>query len=324
MTYALAVEALAGVEAPPRAQAIRTLVAEMERVHSHLLWLGVTAHEAGFDTLFMYSWRDREAILDALEALCGNRVNYSVNVLGGVKFDVTDEIAASIHQAIDILHPRTVHYLNVVTHDAAFLQRTRGVGISTPQQAELLGLIGPPARAAGLRRDVRADAPYAAYAAYVPQVITTTAGDLAARCEVRVRELFESYRLIREVLNTLPQGELTTRMKRNVPPGEVIQRVEAPRGEALYFVRSKGGETPDRVKIRTPTLCNIASVAVMAVGAQLADVPLLLAGVDPCFSCNDRTVRVRQAGAGDQLLRWGQLRQYGIDFYAQKRTATHA
>ncbi|MCZ7668938.1 MAG: nickel-dependent hydrogenase large subunit [Chloroflexi bacterium] len=125
-TYARGVERLAEVEVPPRAQAIRVLVAELERIHSHMLWFGVAAHEAGFDTLFMFSWRDRETIMDVLEALSGNRVNYSANVLGGVKFDVPDEQRKTILEAVDFLEERTRHYLEVVTTDAMFLQRTRG------------------------------------------------------------------------------------------------------------------------------------------------------------------------------------------------------
>ncbi|HRL14751.1 MAG TPA: nickel-dependent hydrogenase large subunit, partial [Aggregatilineales bacterium] len=143
MTYSIGVEMLAGVTAPPRANAIRTLVAELERLHSHLLWLGVSAHEAGFDTLFMYSWRDREVIMKLLETLAGNRVNYSVNVLGGVKFDITPELAAEINAGLDLLEPRLNHYLEIVSSDAAFLRRTRGVGVTTREQAEALGVTGP-------------------------------------------------------------------------------------------------------------------------------------------------------------------------------------
>ena len=134
--YALGVEALAGVQVPPRAQAIRVLVAELERVHSHLLWLGVAAHEGGFDTLFMYSWRDREVIMDVLEGLTGNRVNYSCNVLGGVKFDVDQKQADAIRRAIDLLEPRTHHYLKVVTTDETLIGRTRNVGKMTADEAE--------------------------------------------------------------------------------------------------------------------------------------------------------------------------------------------
>src|SRR5664279_3988687 len=131
LAFCLGVERLAGVSAPPRAQATRVLVAEMERIHSHLLWLGVAAHEAGFDTLFMYAWRDRETIMDALETFTGNRVNYSANLLGGVKCDVTPEIADLIHRAVDSLEVRTRHYLDVITNDDLLTERTRGVGMMT-------------------------------------------------------------------------------------------------------------------------------------------------------------------------------------------------
>jgi ech hydrogenase subunit E len=312
--YALGVEALAGVTAPPRAQAIRVLVAELERVHSHLLWLGVAAHEGGFDTLFMYSWRDRETIMDLLEGLTGNRVNYSANVLGGVKFDVNEKHADDIRRGIDYLEERTRHYLNVVSTDETFLGRTRGVGTMTMEQAEELGAVGPTARAAGVRRDIRADAPYAGYHDFPVNVIVAKGGDLDAKFVVRMKELFESYRVIREILDKLPPGELSTKVKAKIPAGEVISRVEAPRGELLYFLKSDGGTNPSRVKVRTPSLCNWASVMVTAPGHKLADIPMLLAGIDPCFSCNDRLVTIRRASSADTWT-WAQLRRYGIEYH---------
>ncbi len=317
--YCLGVERLAGVEVPPRAQAIRQLVAELERVHSHLLWIGVSAHEAGFDTLFMFSWRDRETVMDLLEGLAGNRVNYSVNLLGGVKCDVDDALSDAIHTGIDFLEGRTRHYQDVVTGDTMFLQRTRGVGLMTRQQAELLGAVGPTARASGLTRDVRVDAPYLAYQDFPINVMTATAGDLEARFAVRVNELFESYRVIREILDNLPPGELETRMPRRVKEGETISRVEAPRGELFYFIQSNGTDTPSRIRVRTPTICNLTSVVKLAVGHQLADVPMILAGIDPCFSCNDRMVIVERDGSERQGWTWETLRRYGIEAYHERR-----
>jgi ech hydrogenase subunit E len=288
MAYCLGVERLGGVTAPPRAQAIRTMVAELERIHSHLLWLGVSAHEAGFDTLFMYSWRDRETIMDFLEAFTGNRVNYSLNVLGGVKVDITGELAKDLLAGLDFLEKRTNHYLEVVTNDASFLQRTRGVGVMTRHQAEVLGVVGPTARASGVLRDIRTEAPYAAYDAFPVRVVIDERGDLEARFVVRLKELLESYRLVREILANVPDGDLAVRMPRRIKPGETVSRVEAPRGELFYFLKSNGADKPARVHARTPTICNMASVARLAIGHQLADVPLILAGIDPCFSCNDR------------------------------------
>ena len=314
--YTLAVEQLANVQAPPRAQAIRILVAELERIHSHFLWMGVSAHEAGFDTLFMYAWRDREKVMDLLEELTGNRVNYSANLLGGVKFNVDAAQAQSIRSTLDFLEERVSHYKDVVTHDEMFLQRTRGIGVMTRSQAEVMGAVGPTARASNVPRDLRTIAPYSAYSQFPVQMILDTRGDLEARFEVRLEELFESIRLIREILNAMPEGELTIRMPRRIPAGEAVVRLEAPRGEVFYFIKSNGTDKPERLKIRTPTICNLNSVVRLAVGHQLADAPMILAGIDPCFSCNDRMVQISKASDGSEYsMSWKELRQHGIDYY---------
>ncbi len=314
MAYALGVEKLANVQAPPRAQAIRELIAELERVHSHLLWLGVAAHEGGFDTLFMYSWRDRETVMDLLETITGNRVNYSANVLGGVKIDISEDQADAVRRGMDFLEERSKHYMKVVTEDETFLGRTRNIGVMTLEQATKLGAVGPTARASGLPRDIRAEAPYAGYPEFPVKVITSEAGDLEARFVVRIQELYESFRLIREILDHLPSGDLTVRVPRRIPEGEVISRVEAPRGELFYFMKSNGSDKPERIKVRTPSLCNWASVLTTAVGHKLADMPMILAGIDPCFSCNDRMITIK--GQSDpRLWNWEDLRQYGIEYY---------
>lgn len=312
--YALGVEKLANVEAPPRAQAIRTLVAELERIHSHLLWLGVAAHEGGFDTLFMYAWRDRETVMDILEMLSGNRVHYSVNILGGVKVNINQQISDTILKGMDFLEGRTHYYLNVVTTDETFLGRTRNIGKMTREQAEALATVGPTARASGVPYDIRADAPYAAYPQYPVRVVTDTAGDLEARFVVRLKELLETYRLVREILTSLPEGDLQVRVPRRIPDNEAISRVEAPRGELFYYLRSNGGEHPERIKVRTPSLCNWASVLNFVVGHNLADIPMILAGIDPCFSCNDRMVTLT-SGADSHKWSWEKLRRYGIEYY---------
>jgi ech hydrogenase subunit E len=315
-TYCLGVEKLAGVTAPPRAQAIRALVAELERIHSHLLWLGVAAHEAGFDALFMYSWRDRETVMDILETLTGNRVNYSVNVLGGVKYDVTSEHTATIHKGLGFLEERTRHYLDVVNHDALFLRRTQGIGIMSYQQALEGGLTGPTARASGVARDIRVDVPYLTYVDHPTTPVYEYDGDLKARFVVRIRELFESYHYIRALLDALPESELTARMPRRIKAGETISRVEAPRGELFYFIKSNGSDKPERIHLRTPTLSNIASVTQLVIGQQLADVPMILVGIDPCFSCNDRMTVIRKDSQPD-IWNGEKLRRYGIEYYGK-------
>jgi ech hydrogenase subunit E len=309
--YTLAVEKLAGVTAPPRAQAIRTLVGELERIHSHFLWLGVAAHEGGFDTLFMYSWRDREVVMDLLENISGNRVHYSTNILGGVKIDLDDEKMQAIRKGMDYLEDRTKYYMDVVTTDGTFLGRTSGVGVMSRDQAETLGAVGPTARASGVRRDIRVDSPYAAYNEFPARLINDERGDLQARFVVRLNELLDAYRIVRDILDRFPTGELSVRVPRRIPAGETVSRVEAPRGELLYFVRSGGGENPERVKARTPSLCNWASISSVAVGHKLADMPMLLVGIDPCFSCNDRRVTIRCPDATQEWT-WEDLRKYGV------------
>lgn len=314
MAFALGTEKLAGVKAPPRAQAIRELIAELERIHSHLLWLGVAAHEGGFDTLFMYTWRDRETVMELLEMLTGNRVNYSANVIGGVKIDVNKDQKDALKYGMDFLEERTKHYMKVVTEDETFLGRTRNIGLMTKEQAELLGAVGPTARASGVQRDVRVDSPYAGYDMFPVKLVTEPAGDLEARFVVRINELYESYRLVRKIVSKLPDGELTVKVPRRIPEGETISRVEAPRGELFYFMRSNGTDKPDRIKVRTPSLCNWASVLTLAVGHKLADMPMILAGIDPCFSCNDRMVTINR-GSDTQVWSWEDLRKYGIAYY---------
>jgi NADH-quinone oxidoreductase subunit D len=313
--FVLGVEKLAGVQAPPRAEAIRVLAAELERIHSHLLWFGVAAHEAGFDTLFMYTWRDREVVMDILETLSGSRVHYSVNILGGVKIDIDQKLSDVIRKDMDFLEERTEYYMKVVTTDDTFLGRTRGIGSLSKDRAKLLGAVGPTARASGVKRDIRVNAPYSGYKEFPVKMVIDQTGDLEARFVVRLKELYESYRLIREILEKIQPGEITTRIKRKIPEGEVISRVEAPRGELFYYIKSNGTEMPDRVKVRTPSLCNWGTITDVAVGHKLADMPMLLAGIDPCFSCNDRMVEIRSDSQSSQMMNWDGLRKYGIEYY---------
>jgi NADH-quinone oxidoreductase subunit D len=306
--YVNGVEKLAKVLAPPRAQAIRQLVACLERIHSHFLWLGVAAYEAGFETLLMYSWRDREIVMNILEQMTGNRVNYSASVLGGVKFDVTAANAEAIRRGMEKIEERAKHYLHVVTTDTSFLARAQGVGVTSKEEADALGLLGPTLRAAGVTRDVRVDAPYGSYTQF--PVTACVAGDLAARFKVRMLETLESVRVVRAILDGLPEGDLTVKFPRKIPAGETISRFEAPRGELFYYIKSNGTDMPERVKIRTPSICNWIYVLKKAVGSQMADVPPLLAGIDPCFSCNDRMIVVNRRGGDRRIWTRDELRRH--------------
>ncbi len=317
--FVQAVEEIMGLEVPPRALYIRTIVAELERIHSHLLWLGVAGHEVGFDTFFMYTWRDRELVMDLLELISGNRVNYAINNIGGVRRDLGPEAAEGILRALPVLEERTRYYQHVATNDSTFLARLQGVGVIPYQQAVDLCAVGPLARASGVDADVRRDEPYAAYGEIPFNVITHTGGDNLARAVVRVGELYESIGMLRYCVEHLPDGPIAVRPRRRVGPGEAISRYEAPRGEDIHYVRANGSDRPDRVKVRAPTLANLPTIMQALRGVHLADVPITLASIDPCFSCTDRLVRLAPAGGGDgKVWTWAQLRDYGIRWYGGK------
>ncbi len=314
-----AVEEVAGIQIPPRASYIRTLIAELERVHSHLLWLGVAGHEVGYDSLFMYSWRDREVVMDLLALLTGNRVNYGVNTIGGVRRDVSKDQYADILKAVDILEERTKYYIKVATEEITFIKRLSGVGKLTKEDVETMCVIGPTGRASGLDRDTRRDDPYAAYGDLEFKVITDTHGDVYGRAVVRVLELMESFKLIRQIINKMPDGPIVVKVPRKVPEGEAISRYEAPRGEDVHYVKGNGTDKPERVKVRAPTMANVQAVKKMLENYYLADIPIVVAAIDPCFSCTDRTIQVSRIDTGrTDIMDWESLRKYSIDWYAKK------
>ncbi len=287
-TFCMAVESIAGIEIPRRAAYIRLIMAELERLHSHLLWAGVGAEDIGFHSLFMEVFQLRERVMDTLEAISGNRVNYGMNCVGGVLRDIPDPrvhlpVLDHLEKAIrDAVIP-------IFTEDRTVLARTRGCGVLTRAQAQEWAVVGPVARASGLDIDVRRDQPYLAYAELGFQPVVRPEGDVQARVVVRALEMLESLRLLREALQGLPAGPLrATAGLPSIPAGEATVRTEAPRGEALYYVASEGGNGPARVKIRTPSFVNIPVLEAMVVGQPLADLSIIQASVDPCISCTDR------------------------------------
>jgi len=317
--FAQAVEEIAGLELPKRALYIRTLIGELERIHSHLLWLGVAGHEIGFDTLLMYTWRDREIVMDILALLTGNRVNYSINTIGGVRRDITTEQIPQILKAIDTLEERTKYYAKVATEDTTITARLSGIGLLSHDNVLKLGVVGPTARASGVKRDVRKDDPYAAYGEIDFNVITDDHCDVYGRTLVRVGELMESYKIIRQVLAKLPEGPITVKAPRKIPVGQAVSRYEAPRGEDLHYVKSNGTDKPDRVKVRAPTLANVQAVAEMLKDRYLADMPIVVAAIDPCFSCTDRMTSISTADKDDKtFMSWPKLRTYSIEWYSRQ------
>ncbi len=315
--YIQALEELAGLQVPKRGLYIRTLIAELERVHSHLLWLGVAAHEVGFDTLLMYTWRDRELVMDHLAEIGGNRVNYAVNTMGGVRRDLSADEIAHILKDVDTLEERTKYYAQVATQESTLIARLSKVGYLSKADAELLGAVGPTSRASGLDRDVRRDDPYAAYGDVQFKVCLDDHCDVYGRVLVRVGELFESYNIIRQLMKNLPEGPIAVKSPRRIAAGEVFSRYEAPRGEDCHYVKSNGTDKPERVKIRAPTLANWRAVRKMIEGNYLADAPIIIAAIDPCFSCTDRAIELVRP-AGGEVLTWDQLRRHGIEWHRKQ------
>ena len=319
--YVQCVEEAMDLEIPERAEYIRVIVAELERIHSHLLWLGVAAHEIGFDTLFFYIWRDREVVMDLLELISGNRVNYAMPTIGGVRRDITPEMEKELRKGLKILYERTEYYKQICLNEKTILQRAVGVGILTPRQAVELCAVGPTLRASGIKSDVRADDPYIAYDRIPFEVVTYDWCDVAARVMVRIDEVLEAIKMIEYCLDHMPRGPIRVKVPvmMKVPEGEVVSRVEAPRGELIHYLVSRGGIKPYRYKIRSPTLGNIPAVCEMLKGGYIADVPIVLAAIDPCFSCTDRIVFYDVGKDKRWVWTHEQLRRYGIEFYKRNR-----
>ena len=302
LAFTQAVENAAGIEVPPRAQYIRTIIGELERVHSHLLWAGVGAHELGFDTLLHLTWNVREKSMDLLEELTGNRVDYAIPVFSGVRRDVPAEKAHLAFEALEYYKGLLQQMIDAFLKDKTVEMRTRNIGVLTYEQAVELCAVGPTARASGVKKDVRQDMPYLAYADMPVKAITPedygveTVGDVYDMIIVRLLEVKQSIEIIEFCLENLPSGELMSIPK--VPAllatlkkasGEGIGRHEAPRGEVIHYVRlEEGMEEPAAWKVKAPTYSNLMAWVPMFLGDEIADVPIIAASIDPCMCCMDR------------------------------------
>jgi NADH-quinone oxidoreductase subunit D len=298
--YVQGVEKLMEIEPPRRGLYIRYLVSELERIHSHLLWLGVAGHEAGFDSFFMYTWRDREVVMDLLEMISGNRVHYAINTLGGVRRDIDEAQRQKILDGVAVLRARSEYYFKIGANEPTFVGRLAGVGPLTKQEAIDNCAVGPVARASGVARDVRKDDPHAFYDEAPFDVCTADSCDVLGRTVVRIKELFESYKIIEFILKNLPAGPVAVRAPRRAKPNEVVSRYEAPRGGNIHYIVSNGTEKPERLKVRAPTLANYPATVVMLRQGFIADIPLIFAAIDPCICCAERTVEIVNARSGEE------------------------
>jgi NADH-quinone oxidoreductase subunit D len=287
-TFCHAVERLLEIDVPQRAYYVRALMCELERVHSHLLWLGIIAKHVGLDTIFMHTWHDRELALDIMEELSGGRVSHATNQIGGVRFDLTDDQEAMIRSTITDLSLRVNNLLDVIENEPALQARTRGVAKVSPEMIRQYCVVGPVARASGVDVDFRRDDPLPPYDKLDFNVITHNDGDAWARTVIRAEEARESLILCERILNEMPDGPVHVRAPPRVPEGEVVIRSEAPRGELFYYLRSDGSDKPARLKIRTPTLAVLSLLPKQLSSIHVADIPVVMAGIDLCIACADR------------------------------------
>ena len=303
--FTQAVEDLLAVEVPPRANYIRTIIAEGERIHSHLLWLGLAGHFLGYNTIFMWAWKLREEILDVMEILSGNRNNYAMFKVGGVRRDIQAQDIPTVLGKINSIVPTLEKLEKAVVDDPVLRARTEGVGVLSKEAAVDYCAVGPTARASGVARDIRKHCPYGAYDQVEWNMIVTQNGDVFDKVLVRIKELFESVKIIKTCLSRLPQGEIDRHIQ-DIPPGEGIGHIEAPRGECFHYVRSDGTNRPVRHKIRAPTYMNLPTFKATVVGGTISDAAITLAAIDPCYCCTERMAVINRQGkklwTGEDLL----------------------
>lgn len=288
--FANAMEEIADVEVPDRAKYIRSIIGELERLHSHLLWVGLAGHFLGYDTVFMWAWKYREPVLDLFEMISGNRNSYAMFKIGGVRRDIEKARIPQVRKELDFLKKKTNLLIGAVMDDPVIHARTKGVGILTKEDVIDYAAVGPTIRASGIPIDVRADDPYAAYDMVDWNVVTAEGCDVFAKAEVRLIEMLESIKIIDQCLDGLektPEGDIAVKVK-EVPEGMGTGHAEAPRGEVFHFVQTDGSNSPTRHKIRAPSYVNIATFKKACVGQTISDATISLAAVDPCYCCTER------------------------------------
>ncbi len=286
MCYCQALEALMNVEVPRRAKFLRVIWSELHRIHSHLLWLGLYADAFGFESVFMQFWKIRERIMDINESTAGNRVIVSVNQVGGTRRDLSPSQCEWILKELVEVEKGIKDLEATMLDNYTVKKRTIGKGVLSKEMAYELGAAGPTLRASGVAQDLR-QLQYEAFDELDFEPVVETGGDAYARGVVRFRETLQSIDLVRQAISRLPGGETAAKVK-GKPEGEVVRRVEQPRGECLYYLNANGTKFLDRLRIRTPTFANIPPLAHMLPGMELADVPVLILSIDPCISCTER------------------------------------
>ena len=286
-TYSMVVENVLGITIPERACYLRVVAEEIKRIASHLFNTAIQAHIIGFKSLFMHVMEVREMMQDLKETVYGNRMNLAANCIGGVKYNVTPELLDYMLKTLAKVEPHVDEIREIYATNGMVLGRTKGLGLLPKEDALNLGLVGPVARGSGVAIDVRKDSPYAAYGKLDFKAITETGCCVNSRTMVRLHEIFESFSLIRQCIERMPEGEVTAPM-RQIRTAEACARTEAPRGEVFYYIRTNGTDMPSRLKWRVPSYMNWKALGVMMRDCKVADVALITNSIDPCVSCTER------------------------------------
>jgi NADH-quinone oxidoreductase subunit D len=289
-----AIEDVDNIEIPLRARYIRTLVGELERIHSHLLWLGLAGHFIGYDTLWMWAWKWREPVLQMFEIISGNRNHYGMLRVGGVAKDVNPDSIPELLNILNDIEKKMLMITKAANDDPVLHTRLKNVGILTHQAAIDYCAVGPTARASGVHTDVRKDEPTDAYDLVDFNEIVLNNGDVYDKLVVRVLEIIESIKIVRQCLEKLREANspILNDVK-EVSPGEGIGRYEAPRGEVFHFVKTDGTNRPIRHKVRAPSYVNIPTFQASCKGIPIADALITLASIDPCYCCTERSVKIK-------------------------------
>ncbi len=290
MGYCEAVEKLQGAEVPPRAKYVRTILAELQRLASHLLWLGTHALDIGAMTPLFYTFREREEILKIFENYCGARLTTHAFRIGGLQYEVYDGFEDQIRKFCDDFEKKIDEYEQLLTLNRIWIGRTKGVGVLTAADAIALGVSGPVLRGSGVKWDLRKAQPYEAYDELDFEIPVGEKGDTYDRYLVRLEEMRQSRRIVRQAVDRLPTGPIAGRVPRVLkpPPGEVYHSIESPKGELGYYVVSDGTTHPYRVRIRPPSFINLQALDKMIRGHLIADVVAVIGTIDIVMGEVDR------------------------------------
>jgi NADH-quinone oxidoreductase subunit D len=276
------VETLMGLKIPERAEHLRVTVMELQRVASHLLWFGTYLLDLGALSPLLYAFIDREKILSFFNELCGARLTYNYMRVGGVKWDAPEGWIEKVKEFVPYMRNQIKDYHKLVTGNEVLINRLKGVGVITQEDAINYSLSGVQLRSTGMKWDLRKDIPYSIYDRFQFEVPTETAGDCFARYLIRLREMEESLNIVEQAVNQIPEGEVMAKVPRvlRTPPGEAFTRIESPRGEIGCYISSNGKDKPYRIKFRRPSFANLQILSKLVEGQNIADMVAILGSID--------------------------------------------